>query len=75
MDNIEIAIEIARLEAMYKHYKILYRKLRLLCACCSNEIKVAKRNRDKYKLKWREMIDSRPRGLSRRLSDLRCQNV
>ena len=66
MDNIEIANEIARLEAMYKHYKILYRKLMLLCACCSNEIKVANRNRDKYKLKLREMIDSRPRGLSRR---------
>ena len=71
MDNIEITNEIARLEAMYKHYKILYRKLMLLCACCSNEIKVVKRNRDinsknilkKYKLKLREMID------------LRCQNV
>ena len=56
MDNIdvpsemktEIVNEIARLEAMYKHCKILYRKLMLLCACCSNEIKVVKRNRDLY---------------------------
>ena len=29
MDNIEIAKEIERLEAMYKHYKIHYRKLML----------------------------------------------
>ena len=63
MNNIEITNDITRLEAMYKHYKILYRKLMLLCACCSNEIKVVKRNSDKYKLKLREMID------------LRCQNV
>ena len=62
MDNIEITNEIAHLEAMYKHYKILYRKL-MLCACCSNEIKIVKRNRDKYKLKLQEIID------------LRCQNV
>ena len=31
MDNIEIANEIARLEAMCKHYKILYRKLIFCC--------------------------------------------
>ena len=41
-EEIDIASEIERLEAMYKHYKILYRKLMLLC--CSNERKVAKRN-------------------------------
>ena len=48
MDNIEIdpVQEMERLEAMYKHYKILYRKLILLC--CSNERKVAKRKRDEY---------------------------
>ena len=39
-EKIDIVNEIARLEAMYKHYKILYRKLMLLC--CSNERKVAK---------------------------------
>ena len=55
MDNIEIANEIARLEAMYKHYKILHRKLMLLCACCSDEIKVVKRNRNQYKLKLKQM--------------------
>ena len=47
-EKIDIANEIARLEAMYKHYKILHRKLMLLC--CSNERKVAKHNRDQYKL-------------------------
>ena len=36
-EEIDIANEIARLEAMYKHYKILCRKLMLLC--CSNEKK------------------------------------
>ena len=69
MDNIEIDSEIypvkemERLEAMYKHYKILYRKLILLCACCSNETKVVKRKRDEYKHKIQKVID------------LRCQNV
>ena len=65
MDNIEIAKEIAkeieRLEAMHRHYKILYRELILLC--CSNQRKVAKRKRDEYKQKLREMIY------------LQCQNV
>ena len=51
MDNIEIdpVQEMERLEAMYKHYKNLYRKLILLC--CSNERKVAKHKRDEYKHK------------------------
>ena len=51
MDNIEIdpVKEMERLEAMYKHYKNLYRKLILLC--CYNERKVAKRKRDEYKHK------------------------
>ena len=53
MDNIEIANEIARLETMYKNYKILYRKLMLLC--CSNERKVDKHTRDQYKLKLEQM--------------------
>ena len=62
MDNIEIdpVQEIERLEAMYKHYKNLYRKLILLC--CSNQRKVAKRKRDEYKHKIQKVID------------LRCQN-
>ena len=69
MNNIEIGPEIdpvkemEHLETMYKHYKILYRKLILLCACCSNERKVVKRKRDEYKHKIQKVID------------LRCQNV
>ena len=51
-EKIDIANEIARLEAMYKHYKILYRKLML---CCSNERKVAKHNRDHFELKLKQM--------------------
>ena len=63
MDNIEIdpVKEMQHLEAMYKHYKILYRKLTLLC--CSNERKVVKAKRDEYKEKIQKVIDSR------------CQNV
>ena len=63
MDNIETdpVKEIVHLEAMYRHYKILYRKLILLC--CSNQRKVAKRKRDEYKQKIQRVID------------LRCQNV
>ena len=66
MDNIEInsvidpVKEMQHLEAMYKHYKILYRKLILLC--CSNNRKVAKRKRDEYKEKIQRVID------------LQCQN-
>ena len=52
-EEIDIANEIARLEAMYKHYKILCRKLMLLC--CSNERKVVKHNRDHFKLKLKQM--------------------
>ena len=67
MDNIEInsvidpVKEMQRLEAMYKHYKILYRKLILLC--CSNQRKVVKAKRDEYKEKVQRVID------------LQCQNV
>ena len=67
MDNIEIdpvidpVKEMEHLEAIYKHYKILYRELILLY--CSNQRKVAKRKRDEYKQKIQKMID------------LRCQNV
>ena len=52
-EQIDIANEIARLEAMYKHYKILYRKFFLLF--CSNERKVVKHNRDHFKLKLKQM--------------------
>ena len=55
MDNDEIdpVQEMERLEAMYKHYKNLYRKLILLC--CSSEKKVAKCKRDEYKHKLKQM--------------------
>ena len=55
MDNIEIdpVKEMEHLEAMYKHYKNLYRKLILLC--CSNGREVAKRKRDEYKHKLKQM--------------------
>ena len=67
MDNIEIdsvidpVKEMQHLEAMYKHYKILYRKLIFLR--CSNQRKVAKHKRDEYKEKIQRVID------------LQCQNV
>ena len=59
MENIEIdpVREMQHLEAMYKHYKILYRKLILLC--CSDERKIAKEKRDEYKEKIQRTIDSR----------------
>ena len=58
MDNTEIdfAKETARFEAMYKHYKIVYRKLTLLF--CPNERKVANYNRDYYKEKNKETMGS-----------------
>ena len=51
MENIEIdpIKEMKHLEAMYMHYKILYRKFMFLC--CSEERKVAKAKRDEYKEK------------------------
>ena len=69
MDNIEIDPEIdpvkemEHLKAMYKHYKILYRKLILLCACCFNEAIVVKRKRDEYKHEIQKVIDSRCQNL------------
>ena len=67
MDNIEInsvidpVKEMQHLEAMYKHYKILYSKLTLLC--CLDQRKVVKAKRNEYKEKIQKVIDSR------------CQNV
>ena len=78
MDNIEIGSEIdpvkemEHLKEMYKHYKILYRKLILLCACCFNEAIVVKRKRDEYKHEIQKVIDSDP--VARSL-DSRCQNL
>ena len=63
MQNIEIdpVKEMKHLEAMYKHYKILYRKFMFLCF--SPERKVVKAKRDEYK----EKID--------KVIELRCKNV
>ena len=64
MDNIEInpVKEMQHLEAMYKHFKILYRKLTLLC--CSNHRKIiVKHKRDEYKQKIQKVIDSRCQNL------------
>ena len=59
MDNIEIdpAKEMQHLQAMYMHYKILYRKLILLC--CSDQRKIAKAKRDEYKQKIQRVIEER----------------
>ena len=59
MENIEIdpVKEMKHLEAMYKHYKILYRKFMFLC--CSEERKVVKEKRDEYKQKIQRVIDER----------------
>ena len=51
--DLEIAQEIRRLEELYKHYKVLYRRVRLLC--CSEGRETVKRNRDHYKEKLKEM--------------------
>ena len=63
MENIEIdpVKEMQHLESMYKHYKILYRKLILLC--CSEERKIVKKKRDEYKARIDKVIK------------LRCKNV
>ena len=63
MDNIVIdpVKEMQHLEAMYKHYKILYLKLTLLC--CSNDRKIVKAKRDEYKEKIQRVIDSRCQNL------------
>ena len=59
MDNIEIdpVKEMQHLKTMYIHYKILYRKLILLC--CSDERKIAKAKRDEYKAKIQRVIATR----------------
>ena len=59
MENIEIdpIKEMQHLEAMYKHYKILYRQLILIC--CSEERKHVKKKRDEYKQKIQRVIEER----------------
>ena len=52
--DLEIAQEIRRLEELYIHYKVLYRRVRFLC--CSEQKETVKHNRDHYKEKYEEMI-------------------
>ena len=52
--DLEIAQEIRRLEELYIHYKVLYRRVRFLC--CSGERERVKHDRDYYKEKYEEMI-------------------
>ena len=47
MEEIEIDNEIRRIEALYKHYKLLYRKLAFLC--CSGEAKRVRNLRNSMK--------------------------
>ena len=47
MEEIEIDNEIRRIEAMYKHYKLLYRKIAFLC--CSGETKRVRNMRNSLK--------------------------
>ena len=63
MDDIDIdpVKEMQHLQAMYMHYKILYRKVMFLC--CSEERKIVKKKRDEYKAKIDKVIE------------LRCKNV
>ena len=65
MDDIEIdpVKEMQHLQAMYRHYKKLYREFMFLCLCCSEGRKIAKAKRDEYKEKIVKVIE------------LRCQNV
>ena len=48
MEQIDIDIEIQRIEALYKHYKLLYRKIAFLC--CSGETKRVRNLRNSLKL-------------------------
>ena len=47
MEQIDIEKEIQRIEALYKHYKLLYRKIAFLC--CSGETKRVRNLRNSLK--------------------------
>ena len=47
MEQIDIEKEIQRIEAMYKHYKLLYRQIAFLC--CSGETKRVRNLRNSLK--------------------------
>ena len=47
MEEINLVKEIQRVEALYKHYKRVYRRVRFLC--CSDQAYHAKEKRNHYK--------------------------
>ena len=51
--DIDIDVEIRRIEAMYKHYKLLYRKIAFLC--CSGETKRVRNLRNSLKRDLKNM--------------------
>ena len=53
MEQIVIEKEIQRIEAMYKHYKLLYRKIAFLC--CSGETKRVRNLRNSLKRDLKNM--------------------
>ena len=53
MEEIVIEKEIQRIEAMYKHYKLLYRKIAFLC--CSGETKRVRNLRNSLKRDLKNM--------------------
>ena len=59
--HIDPVKEMQHLQAMYLHYKKLYRQLILIC--CSEERKIVKKKRDEYKAKIDKVIE------------LRCKNT
>ena len=52
-NGIDVEKEIRRIEAMYKHYKLLYRKIAFLC--CSGETKRVRNMRNGLKKDFKKM--------------------
>ena len=53
MEQIDVEKEIRRIEAMYKHNKLLYRKIAFLC--CSGETKRVRNLRNSLKKDLKKM--------------------
>ena len=53
MEQIDVEKEIRRIEAMYKHYKLLYRKIAFLCF--SGETKRVRNLRNSLKKDFKKM--------------------
>ena len=51
-NGIDVDNEIRRIEAMYKHYKLLYRKIAFLC--CSGETKRVRNLRNSLKRNFKK---------------------